>query len=603
MLAKMATPDDDGAGPRGQRRLAAIAFADVAGYARLMAADEVGTHTRWMLLYGGLVQPATAEHRGRVAELRGDGVLAEFPSALDAVQWARAVQTHPAMTAAAAAEPGIRLRIAIHLGDVYAADTGIYGDAVNLAARLQEHAAPGGILLSETVHQALRGSLGAASSLGAARSLGHLQLKSFETPMRAWALEAPDAAAPPPAARPRSDVVLPSIAVLPLRSLDGDPDNYFAAGMVEDIVVSLARLRELFVVAHSSSLIYQGSRSDPQEVGRTLGVRYVLAGSVRRSPKLVRVTVQLFDAATGAALWSDRQEAAPEDIFELQDRITLRIVAGVTPQVRAAELRQMLRRRPDSFTAYDHLLRALHIINSPDPATSQRARDFLDLAMAEDANFARPVAWAAWWHCLRVGQGWSSDIGAESERALELAARAVTLDGDDAMALATYGHLLSFLRHEYDAALAAFDRAIEAAPSSAFACMMSSATLSYVGRCAEAIERAERAIRLSPFDQSRYLYYHRAALAHFACGDHAAALRWSRMCRAENPGYTANLRILAASLAALDADEEAREVADALLRLEPGFTVGSFGARRQPFQGTATTARYLDNLRRSGLPD
>ncbi|HEY0439703.1 MAG TPA: adenylate/guanylate cyclase domain-containing protein, partial [Xanthobacteraceae bacterium] len=483
-------PSNGDAHPRVSRRLAAIAFVDIVGYSILMASDETRTHRRWMEILNEIIRPQADQHRGRIVKSTGDGVLAEFPSAFDAVEWARQVQRAVHAPSDDASAPMLALRIAVHLGDVIATDEDIYGDNVNVAARLQEYAAPGGIVLSETIYDLVRGSITAA-----AQDLGAIELKNLDKPVKAYAL-APEVENIRVPARPRL-ATLPSIAVLPLINAGGNPaDDYFSDGIVEDITLSLAGLRELMVISRGSTLAYRGRHPDPREVGRALGVRYVLGGSVRRSEKHMRVSVELSDATTGASLWGERAEVAPGELFDVQDRIVGRIVAGIAPNVRAAELRTAMRKRPENFTAYDCTLRALHIVNSLDKATFLQARDYLDKAMQEDPNFAMPTAWAARWHSLYVGQGWSEAPTQDAAKAVELAARAIEMDAQNALALATYGHLRSYLFRDYDTALVYFDRALAASPSHSLAWLLSSATLSYVGRSEEAVRHAEHALRL-----------------------------------------------------------------------------------------------------------
>lgn len=583
---------------REDRRLAAIAFVDIVGYSILMAEHEARTHARWMALLNTVLRPLAVQHRGTIIKSTGDGVLVEFSSALHAVEWARAVQRGAATEDAdAPGAPAIALRISIHLGDVIATADDIYGDGVNLAARLQEHASPGGIVISEVVYDLVRGHLG-----DGVRDLGYLDLKNFPKPVHAFAVDSGLMRAPG-LTRPRQGA-LPSIAVLPLQNLGGDPaDDYFADGIVEDIIVSLAGLRELMVIARASTLMYRGRQPDPREVGRALGVRYVLIGTVRRSPRLVRVSTQLCDSVNGATLWGDQTEVPPGELFDVQDRIVRRIVSGIAPHVRAAELEGALRKRPESFTAYDYTLRALDIINSLDVRTFRKAREHLERAMSDDAKFAMPVAWAARWYSIYIGQGWSENPAGDAARAAELAAKAIELDRQNALALATYGHLKSFLFHEYESALVYFERALAACPNSSLAWVLSSGTLSYVGQGERAIRHAEHGLWLSPFDQSLFYYYMFLGLAHYSNGTYEDAVKWGRMSASENPLYTANARILSAALAALDRGEEAREVAAGLMRQEPDFRLTRYMQTRQPFRDPDIKARYLEHLRKAGLPE
>src|SRR4029077_5325214 len=577
------------------RPLAGIAFVDIVGYSILMARDETRTHQRWMTILDNVIRPQISRHPGKIVKSTGDGVLAEFPSAFDAVEWAQGVQRAMQPQSSGETLP-IALRIAVHVGDIITTEFDVFGDGVNLTARLQEHAPPGGIVLSEAVHDLVRGSVGTQ-----ARDLGPLTLKNFEKPVRAYALDI--AAGPVPGPAPRAESRLPSIAVLPLRNTGGDPaDDYFCDGCVEDITLSLAGLRELMVISRSSTLAYQGRQADPREVGRVFGVRYVLTGSIRRSERLVRVSVELCDASTGAALWGDKVEGAPGELFDVQDRIVEKIVAGIAPNVRAAELRAAMRKKPENFTAYDCTLRALHIMNSLEKETFTQARDYLEQAMAEDAEFAMPVAWAARWHNIYVGQGWSANPSADRAKAAELAARAIELDGQNAIALATFGHLKSFLFHDYDSALVYFDRALAACPSHSFSWFLSSPPLSYVGRGEQAIKHAQHALRLSPLDRSLFAYYSALNLAYYAHGDYEESVRWGKLSASENPLYTANLRYLVAGLAALDRTEEAREAAAKLVELEPDFHLGTFEKTLQPFRDSEISSKFIEHLKKSGLP-
>ncbi len=580
------------------RRLAAVAFVDVVGYSVLMATDETRTHQAWMAVLDSVIRPQTSERRGTIVKSTGDGVLVEFPSALDAVEWALAVQRGVPTSATEHDRPValLSLRISVHLGDIITTDFDVFGDGVNVAARLQEFAPAGGIVLSEAVHDGVRGSIGLKP-----RDLGLLELKNFDKPIRAYALD-PDVPRRETSLRAKSGL-LPSIAILPLRNISGDPaDDYFSDGIVEDITLSLAALHELVVISSGSMLVYRSSPSDPREVGRRLGVRYVLIGSVRKSDRTVRVSVELCDANSGASLWGDKTEVALGELFDVQDRLVSRIVAGIAPNVRTAELRAAMRKKPQNFTAYDHTLRALHIIHSLDVKTFLQAREYLDMAMAEDPEFAMPVAWAARWHNLYVGQGWSENPDEDRVKAVELAARAIELDRNNALALATYGHLRSFLFRDYDSALVYFERAVAACPNSSVAWILYSATLSYLGQGQLAIKYAELGLRLSPSDQSLFYNYMFLGLAHFANGTFADAVKWTRMSLSENPCYTATHKILAAALVACGEIDEAKRVAAGMMRLEPKFRLDAY-ASRQPIHSPQVRTTFIENLRKTGLPE
>jgi adenylate cyclase len=579
-------------------RSAAIAFADLVGYSALTEADPVRTHSRWMAMLTDILRPQAERCRGAVVQVMGDGVVAEFQNALDAVEWGRAVQRAILYSQSEQTKNSVpmRLRIGVHVGDLVCSPDGLFSGAIiNIAARLQEYAEPGGLVVSGAVFEQLRETLEPE-----ARDLGYPPLKNIESLVRAYGIDPERGAVP---ARSAWET-LPSIAVLPLQNLGGDPaDDYFAAGIVEDVIVSLSGLRELLVISRASTLIYHGTSPDPRRVGKALGVRYALMGSVRRSSEGVRVATQLCDARTGASLWGERVDFSAGALFDVQDRIVERIVSGIAPQVRAAELQRAMRKRPESFTAYECMLQAMHSMKGLDQSGFVRARMFLDRSMVMDPDFAMPVALAARWHSLRVGQGWSPNPQAEAAQGLELAARAIELDRQNAFALATYGHLRSYLFHDYDTALAYLERARAAGPSNSIAWYLSSATLSFVGRAEEAIRHSEHALRLSPFDPALHFFHTTLALAHYANGSYEEALRWGRLAESENPAYSGTLRYVAAALAATGRLDEAREVAARLLQLEPGFRLSEYERTRQPFRNPAARAAHMAHLRDAGLPE
>jgi adenylate cyclase len=400
------------------RRVVAIAFADVVGYSILTAADEVGTHERWMALFERSVRPEATRLGGCIMDLRGDGVLAEFPDASAALTWARAL--HAASAAEANAESirsPIVLRIAIHVGSVLSSEHGLFGDAVNLAARLQEYGTPGGIVLSADAMAALRGDLGAL-----ARDLGALPLRNMSRTVRAFVLDAPGGAVPVPLPPPPAR--LPSVAILPLTNLTGDSaDDYLAEGMVADVIASLAGLHEVFVIAQDSARVFRAHRPDPRRIGHILGVRFVVTGQLRRAGRGMRVSIELLDSETGETLWGDRFDMTAKDIFDVQDRVVGEIVGGIAPNLRAAALRDAMRKHPENLTAYDLMLRGLHAMDALEPEGFGRALAHLEHAIAEDPGFALPLAWAARWHSLNIGYGWSANPAADNAAAITLGTR------------------------------------------------------------------------------------------------------------------------------------------------------------------------------------
>ena len=394
----------------------------------------------------------------------------------------------------------------------------------------------------------------------------------------------------------------PSIAVLPFHVQgESETQTYFGDGVVEDIIGALASLREVFVISRSSTLRYRGAGADVRTVGRDVGVGYVLSGSVRRASDRLRVSAELAETARGTVVWASHFDGISEDLFALQDQIASRVVSTIAPQVREAELRRALRKRPDNMEAYDCVLRGMaqrYHLNLDD---FTEARTWLERAIALDPGYAAPYALLADWHSIRVNQGWSTDPAADNAEVIRLAIAAFERDSFDAMALALCGHVKSLLLHEFDDAIALFDRAIAASPSSAIAWTRSSPTYSYIGDAREAIRRAEQGLRLSPLDLHIFFAHGILGLALYVADEYEEGIRWGRKAREENPRWTANLRFLAVNLAAAGHLDEARDVGRALLAAEPGFRVDRFiegYALRDPER----RARFANHLRLAGLP-
>jgi adenylate cyclase len=336
-------------------------------------------------------------------------------------------------------------------------------------------------------------------------------------------------------------------------------------------------------------------------VGRDLDVSYALSGSVRRAGPRIRVSVELAETTGGAVVWASHFDGISEDLFALQDEIARRVVGAIAPQVREAELRRALRKRPDSLEAYDYVLRALAQIYQLNLAAFAETRTWIEKAIAIDPTYAMPYALLAIWHSIRAGQGWSPNIAADNAEVFRLATAAIALDSFDAMALALCGHTKSILRYEFEEAMLLFDRAIAASPSSAIAWIRSSPTYSYIGDPREAIRRVEEGLRLSPLDPHIFLPHTILVLAHYVGGEYDEAARWGRKAREENPQYTANLRLLAASLAAAGNTAEAREVGQALLVADPKFEVGRF-VNGYAIRDPERRDRLAHHLRLAGLP-
>jgi TolB-like protein len=579
------------------RRLAAVLSADAKGYSRLMSADELGT-VRILTDYRELMRNLVRYFRGRVVDTPGDNVLAEFASVVDAV--ACAVDIQRALgdrNARLADDRRLEFRIGVNVGDIVVEGERIYGDTVNVAARVEALADAGGLCVTGPVHEQIAGKLPIRWE-----SLGEQTVKNITRPvpvLRALLETARPGSAREPA---RGPVDRPSIAVLPFREC-GAPEGhrYFGDGFVEDIVGALASLSDLFVISRASTVRFRDTQADIKSIGRELGVRYLLTGSVQRAGGRLRVVAELADVESQTVLWADKVDGRADRLFELQDRISEKTVTTLAPHVREAEIRRALRKRPENLDAYDYMLRGLDLLYRLQRAEFDRAREMFDKAMALDALYAAPYALASTWHSIRLGQGWSTDPAADYEMVMQLAQAALDRDPFDARALALCGHVRALRFHDYDGAIALFDRALAASPNSAVAWVRSSPTYSYLGLAAEAKRRAELALRLSPVDPHAFYAHTALALACYTASDFEAAIVWARKARSQNPYFTANLRFLVASLAAAGCGDEARTVAAALRDIEPGFHVESF-CRSYPFKDASLRAALEGHLKSAGLP-
>jgi adenylate cyclase len=572
---------------RVERRLAAILAADVAGYSRLIGEDEEGTLARLRALRRDKIDPKIAEHRGRIVKTTGDGLLVEFASVVDALRCAAAWQ------AAVPAESDIAWRIGVHQGDIVADDGDIFGDGVNVAARLEALAEPGGICISARVQEDAVGRLDLAFE-----DIGEQKLKNIARPVRAYRVRAAThvaAPATPVLALPDK----PSIAVLPFQNMSGDPEQeYFADGMVEDIITGLSRIKWLFVIARNSTFVYKNRPVDVKQVGQDLGVRYVLEGSVRKAGNRVRITGQLIDSATGAHLWAERYDRSLDDIFDLQDEMTLAVVGAIEPSLRQAEIQRARRKRTDSLNAYDFVLRAADaFIGMPEPAA--RALPLLHQAVTLDPTYAIAHGVIALCHhalYMRAGLG-----DADKRSALHHARIAIAEGGDDTTALALGAFVIGSEAGDYDTAFNALDRALALSPSSFLALAYGSMIRGWGGDYKTAIEYGERAIRLSPFDTQLHLPYNGLAYAHYFAGNYEEAARAAaRSAQAKN-GFSPPWVIRTAALAQLGRDGDAWEAANRLLELWPGLTVK--GAMAINYTSLEHLLMVAEGLRKAGIPE
>jgi TolB-like protein/class 3 adenylate cyclase len=449
--------------PRAERRLAAVLATDVVGYSRLMERDEDRTLERLKTHRKELVEPLLAEHHGRIVKLTGDGALCEFASVVDAVACAVLIQEGMAEREEGLPEDErIRFRISVNLGDViHEADGDLYGDGVNVAARLEQLAEPGGVVVSGTAFDQLRGELGRAFV-----PLGEQHLKNIERPVRVYRMVSGGGSGGPPErpALPLPDK--PSLAVLPFENLSGDPEQgYFADGIVEDITTALARMRWLFVTARNSSFTYKGRAVDVKQVGRELGVRYVLEGSVRKAGSRVRITGQLIDTSTGAHLWADRFDGELADIFDLQDQVTASVVGAIAPKLEQVEIERAKRKPTESLDAYDYFLRGMAAFHQFTKPSNEEALALFSRAIGLDPQFASAYGMAARCYLQRKGFGWVADRERETAETERLARRGADLGRDDAVALCAAGAALVVVVVDLDYGSALIDRALGLNPN------------------------------------------------------------------------------------------------------------------------------------------
>jgi adenylate cyclase len=548
-------------------------------------------------------------HHGRVVKRTGDGALVEFRSVVEAVRCAIEVQNGMVeRNAGLPPERRIEFRIGIHLGDVVEESDGdLMGDGVNIAARLEGIAKPGGICLSEDAFRQVKARLTVAVS-----DLGATQLKNIADPIRVYSLEVGGAAQAKPATQSEpavSEPALalpdkPSIAVLPFQNMSGDSEQeYFADGVVEDIITALSRFRQLFVIARNSSFTYKGKAIDVRQVGRELGVRYVLEGSIRKASNRLRITGQLIDAATGAHLWADRFDGALEDVFDLQDQVTTNVVGAIAPKIEQAEIERAKRKPTENLDAYDLYLRGLACFKNR--FTREKFRESLRLfneAIEHDPEFAAAYGMAAWCYVTLHTNAWIDNRVQEVADATWLVERAVELGKDDAVALAGAAFALANFIGDLDRAAVLMNRACMLNPNLAHAWIGSGWINVRLGEPELGLERLKHAKRLSPLDSLTYVIYGATAAAHFFAGRYDEAASWAEKAELELPNYATGPRIAAASHALAGRPDEARRALARLRLIDPAARVSNLKdwiTLRRP----QDLAQFEDGLRKAGLPE
>jgi adenylate cyclase len=583
--------------------LAAVLAADVAGYSRLMGADEVGTLEALKAHRREVVDPAIAEHKGRIVKTTGDGLLVEFASAVDAVTCAMAVQGRMAERNGQSAQK-ISFRIGINIGDIIIDGDDIFGDGVNVAARVENECEPGGVCLSGNAYEQVRGKTAFAFD-----DLGERSLKNIDRPVRLYAARPSvpgPAASAAPAAEPAKPLALPdkpSIAVLPFQNMSGDPEQeYFADGMVEDIITALSRFKSLFVIARNSSFTYKGKAVDIKRVGRELGVRYVLEGSVRKSGNRVRITGQLIDAESGAHIWADRFEGNLEDAFDLQDRITSSTVGAIAPKLQASEFERLKRKPTENPSAYDSYLRGLAQLYQFKKETLEQAIELFRTAIAIDSQYASPYAAEAFTIAARQTFGWGVATAEERARVRNLASRASELDKDDAVALTYAGYALVLLCHELDDGAEFLERAIAANPNLALAWTYRGHTSVHLGLPENAIDYFRTALRLSPLDPLDFATQNGLAYAYMFSGQYAEALKWALSSSRANPNWVASRWGAMCSYALLGDIEAAKAMGQIALQMDPARRISSL-RQRFPLRREQDYSKLIEAYRLAGIPE
>jgi TolB-like protein/class 3 adenylate cyclase/Tfp pilus assembly protein PilF len=587
---------------REQRKLAAVLAADVVGYSRLMGRDEAGTLARLKEHRAQRLQPALASYAGRLVKLTGDGALAEFPSAVGALR--AAIEFQQAVDQANAALPEehrIVFRVGLHLGDLIVDGDDLYGDGVNVAARLEAEAAPGGIVVSGAFHEAVGGKLQAGFV-----DLGRLSLKNIDRAVQAYRVEWKGAGQQSPSgpstAAPLPLPDKPSIAVLPFQNMSGDPEQeYFADGMVEDIITALSRTKQLFVIARNSSFVFKGKAVDIRDIGRTLGVRYLLEGSVRKAGSQLRITGQLIEAETGNHVWADRFDGALDQLFDLQDQISTHVVSAILPSVERQEIARSRRRPAASLQAYDHYLRGRAKWVEYTDAANDEAIACFRKAVELDSDLAVALACSAQCIKRRVDFGWSRNVAQDFADAAVDARKALALDDQDPVVLANAGSVLAMLPQHRDEGAALMDRAVSLDPNNfnawnwgGWVCLMRGD-----GRAAHHFEQA---LRLSPTHPGRYWLHVGMAATKMTAGQYSEAADQAALVLRHQPRQHLTLWIYTASLALAGRLEEAREGCRRMLEVNPDRRLSNAP------EWLVTTHKptldiLLQGLRLAGLPE
>ena len=572
------------------RRLAGILAADVVGYSAKMGADDAKTLARVRTLRTEVIEPLAATHGGRLFKTTGDGFLVEFPSAVQALRCAIAIQT--ALNAPA---EGLRLRIGVHQGEVVAEGDDLFGDGVIVASRLEPLAESGGIVISSRVKEDASGKI-----VLEVDDLGEPPLKNIATNIRAFRvrLGAPSIS---PVGRALTLPDKPSVAVLPFQNFSGDQQQeFFSDGMAEDIITALSKLRSFFVIARNSTFAYKGKSPDVRQVARDLGVRYVLEGSVRKAGNRMRIVAQLIDGVAGNHIWAEGYDREVVDIFAVQDDITRHVVGAIEPQLFAAENLRIQSKPPESLDAWGCVIRGLWHLGYNTKEDTDQALQLLRRAIGLSPNYAKAHSVLAFAQARTVFFGGDVDMALSAARQEAQVARA--LDGDDPWSYFSSGYVECFFS-EYDEAIAWYRRAIELNDNFALAHGNMAAALAFGGQPEAAIEAVDRSIRMSPRDPFNASYLHFAGIAYFAAERYAEGIAYEEQALRERPKVSTALRCLAACHVGLGQIDKARSAIAEVLRLVPESSVKRDAYGSVAYARESDRERFAAALRKAGLPE
>ena len=497
----------------------------------------------------------------------------------------------------------IEFRIGIHVGDIIIEDHDIFGDGVNIAVRLEGIAEPGGVCISDDAHRQIRGKVNVAFD-----DMGSQSLKNIADPMRAWRVRiAYEAASTVPSGSSPAEQALvlpdkPSIAVLPFENMSGDPEQeYFADGIVEDIITALSRIRWLFVTARNSSFTYKGKSVDIKHVGRELGVRYVLEGSVRKANNRIRITGQLIDATSGNHIWAERFEGGFEDVFQLQDQVTESVVGAIAPKLEQAEIERSRRKPTENLQAYDYYLRGVSCLYKYSKEANEQGLKLFLKAVEIDPDFAAAFAQAANCYVQRKANSWSVDRKSDAQQAGLFARKALEQAKDDPIVLANSGMALAYVTGHLEEGAAYLKKATNLDANLALGWYYRGLTSIYLGE-AGAIEHFQQAIRLSPLDPRIFVSFNGLAYSYFFAGNYDEASVWADKAQRESPNHLFSHRIAMACQAMSGRVEEAREACSRVMKMDPTQRISNI-RDRQPFRRDADVARLAEGFWIAGMPE